>query len=250
MKKRKYENFDELFYNINREVLLEPNKMIDFNSSIMGMIENLMISVNSSECHLDLSKFGYMPRKWTHLVKTYVNYDEFLKFQEKLKTSSSFSLTFHFNEKKINNGSCLIALVFTRQNRKKEWTRVNVLYRTTELQRRFAADLVLIHTMLNELPECCKIEKINFYMPLCYSNAMFVNGCLDYFNVNVKELDSSNKWIKSLLSVNKNYFSKDSKDNNYQSLRKMQQLAKGTLKVEPIDINKLSIKQVFVKEEK
>ena len=213
----------------------------------MGMMENVFISVEKNKCTLDLSKFGYKKGKWQKLLRTYIDWEEWKKFKEKLGKASSLSLTYYFKQKKINNGSCLIALVLTRTNRNEKWNKVNLLYRTTELQRRFSADLVLLHHLINNLPECCGIKEITFYMPNCYCDAMFVNGYLNYFDVKLKDLDETHPWIRTLKNVNKKYFQKEHKTTTFLALKRMQDLYFGNIKFESIPIDSLTLEEVFEK---
>ena len=246
MKVRKYNDFDEMFLKLNQEVLTNPYDMLDYTNGILGYMDNLFIACKNWDCTLDLSNFGYKKNKWGHLLKTYINYEELLKFHERLKTASGLSLTFYFNQKKVNNGSCLIAIVLSRKDRKKNWTKCNVLYRTTETQRRMAADLVLVHNFIKELPkEVCDIERITFYMAQSYISAMVINGYYDYFEVPFEDLDYSHPWIKSLVDVYERSFTEGAKITTYQSMARMQRMRLGMDEYEPLPINTLSIKGFF-----
>lgn len=243
---RKYKNFDDCFFNLNREIILNPSEMLDYTHSISGYLENVYVECKNSNCSLDLSKFGYKTGKWGHLLRTYVNYDELVKFKEKLANSTALSLTFYFNQKKVNNGSCLIGIVLTREDRKEMWSKANILYRTTEVQRRFAADLVLIHHFIKELPkECCKIGKVTFYFPQMYISARVLNGYFPYFKIKESELDKSHPWIKTMLRNYELNFAPGSRVTTYASIARMQKLRLGLEEYPPIDINELSISGYF-----
>lgn len=245
MKVRKYKDFDEMFYELNREVLINPYEMLDYTNGILGYMDNLFIACKNWDCNLNLGDFGYKKNKWGHLLKTYINYDELLKFKERLSTASGLSLTFYFNQKKINNGSCLLAIVLSRKDRKKSWTKCNVIYRTTETQRRMAADLVLIHSFINELPECCEIERVTFYMAQSYISAMVINGYYDYFDVPFESLDYSHPWIKNLVDVYNRSFVEGARITTYQSMARMQRMRLGMETYPPLLTKDLSIKQFF-----
>lgn len=246
MKRKHYSDLDDLFYNFNREVLLNPYKMIDYSRGIQGYMDNVFIKVDSASCSLDLSVFGYKLGKWGHLLRTYIDYEELVKFRDKLGHTSSMSLTFYFKQKKVNNGSCLIAIVLTRDNRKSPWTKVNVIHRTTELQRRFAADLVLVHHFVNELPkDVCDIQEVTFYMAQCYSSGMFINGYFDYFGISRDSLDYTHPWIKSLKANYDRFFQSVDQLNSYKALERMQKLYFGLEKYSKIPIEKLSINGYF-----
>lgn len=250
MKIRKYKNFDDLFFNFNREIIQHPRDMLDYVHSILGYMDNVFIACKSWDCSLDLSDFGYKRNKWGHLLRTYIDYDELKEFYDKLKTSTALSLTFYFKRKKVNNGSCLIAIVLSRKDRKKNWDKVNVEYRTTEVQRRFAADLVLIHHFIKELPECCDINRVTFYMPQMYISAKVLNGYFDYFQVPYDDLDKDHEWIKTMLRDYELNFTPGSRITTYQSIAKMQKLRLGLEVYDPIPIDSLSIKDFFEKEKR
>lgn len=243
---REYENFDELFFGLNREIITNPWNIIDYSRGIQGYVDNVFLKSKTSDCTLDLSKFGYKLGKWEHLLRTYIDWDELVKFKEKLAHSSSLSLTYYFKQKKVNNGSCLIAIVLTRDNRKSNWNKVNVMHRTTEWQRRFAADLVLVHHFINELPwDICDIKEVTFYMAQSYSSGMFINGYFNIFGVKREDLDYDHPWIKSLDSNYKRFFQDESQLNSYKALQRMQRLYFGLDVFPPIPIDSLSIVGVF-----
>lgn len=242
---KKYKDFDDMYYNLNREFLLNPN-IIDIILSDSGYVNNVVIGCKTYKCSLDLGKFGYKKNKWRHLLNTYIDYEHLCEFKEKLKTVSGLAYTFYFKHKKVNNGSCLICIVLTRDKRHGKWSGADVFYRVTETQRRMAADLVMINRFLTELdPEYCDIQKVVFYMAQCYCSAKFINGFYDYFDVPREELDYSHQWIKQLKKDYEKYFMKDSIIHSFQTLARMQKLALGQTKYESIDLNELSIKGFF-----
>lgn len=243
---RKYKDFDDLFLNLTKEILENPNELIDYSSGILGYIDNMVLATKSWDCTLNLGNFGYAKNKWNQLMRTYVDYDQLVKFRECIKNISGLSFTYYFKQKKVNNGSCLIAVVLSRQDRKGKWTKVNILYRTTEIQRRFAADLVMIHHFIEELPkEVCDIQRVIFYMPQSYISAMVINGYYDYFGVPRENLDDSNPWIKSLISVHKRSFVPGARITTYQSMARMQKLALGLTSYDDLDINDFGIDKHF-----
>lgn len=242
---RKYKNFDDLFLNLTKEVLENPN-VLDYYSGILGYMDNLVLATKSWDCNLDLADFGYTKGKWAQLLRTYIDYESLLIFRERIKNMSGLSYTYYFKQKKVNNGSCLIGIVLSRKDRKEKWTKVNVIYRTTEIQRRFAADLVLIHHFIKELPEeICDIKRVVFYMPQSYISAMVINGYYDYFGVPRESLDNSHPWIKSLISVHKRSFVPGARITTYQSMARMQKMALGMSKFESMPINDFGIDKHF-----
>ncbi|MBO7695470.1 MAG: hypothetical protein J6T10_22825 [Methanobrevibacter sp.] len=224
--------------------------MLSRTNGFLGYMENITIGCKSWDFNLDLGKLGYKKNKWGHLLRTYIDYDKLLKFREDIKTTSGMSFTFYFNQKQINNGSCLIAIVLTRDISRGPWKRVNVLYRTTETQRRMAADLALIQAFINELPQdICNFECVVFHMVQAYISGMVINGYLDLFGVPIEGMDN-HPWIDCMLKNRRNYFTKDSKISTYQSQARMQKLALGLMDCPEMLPKDLSIDEWFLKRRK
>lgn len=242
---KKYKNFDDMFYNLNREFLLNPN-IIDVVLGDSGYVNNAVIACKTWDCNLDLSKFGYKESKWAHLLNSYIDYDELLNFYDKIKKVSGLSFTFYFKHKKRNNGSCLISIVLTRTKRHGKWDCAKVFYRVTETQRRMAADLVMINRFINELPkDFCEIKNVIFFMAQCYCSCKFINGFFEYFDVDRESLDYSHQWIRQMKKDYERYFTEGSEIHSFQTLATMQNLHFKNVKYEKVDINNLSIKKHF-----
>lgn len=247
---RKYKSFDDMFLNFNREILTNTSNMLSRTNGFLGYMENITIGCKTWDFNLDLGKLGYKKNKWGHLLRTYIDYDKLLKFREDLRTNKGMSYTFYFNQKQINNGSCLIAVVMTRDISRGPWKRVNVLYRTTETQRRMAADLALIQAFINELPQdILEIDRVVFHMVQAYISGMVINGYIELFGVPEEEYDD-HPWITCMMKNRRMYFQEDSKISTYQSQAKMQLLALGRLKTEVMLAKDLSIDEWFSKRRK
>lgn len=240
----KYKDFDEMFLKLNREFLLHPES-IDNVIGESAYIENAIIGCRTWNCTLDLSNFGYKISKWKNLINTYINYEELLEFYEKIRTISGTSFTYYFNRKKKNNGSCLISIVLVRKKRLGKWAEAKVFYRTTETQRRMAADLVMINRFMNELPkDICEINKVVFFMSQCYCSSDFINGFFDYFGVDRNDIPYTHSWTKQIRHYYEKYY-KEYKPQKYMTRDKMQRLLFGLDEYEPIPIKTLSIKEYF-----
>lgn len=242
---REYKDFDELFYELNREVILNPNKLIKYQQAAMGFQDNVLITCHNWDCHLDLGRFGYGIGKWKHLLKTYIDYDTYMEFRQKVAESTGLSLTFYFKQKKVHNGSCLIALVLSRTDRHKPWGQVNVIWRTTETQRRLSADLVLINRFITELPGNCKIQKVVLYMVQLYTSAAFVNGYLEFFDIDTRDIDAQDSWGWFVLRMNERYFKPGGKKCKFASLRRMQDFYLSGSNYTPVPCESLSIRKFF-----
>lgn len=246
---RNYKDFDDLFLNLNREMITNPEETMMYTQNIQGFQEDLVLSCESHKCTLNLGDFGYKEGKWGHLLRSYIDYPQLLEFREKLTKISGMSYTYYFNRKKATNGSCLIAAVVTRPKRKGPWKHLKIMYRVCELQKKFAADLVLINRFIEELPqEVCEIGNITFHMSQAYLSGMFINGYFNYFKVPRSSIaKSKHPWHKSLNSNYNRFFKSEDQIHSYKALQKMQLLHFGLEKFPKIDINKLSIDKYFNK---
>jgi hypothetical protein len=244
---REYQNFDELFLKLNQEIILNPEECMDYTQNIQGFMEDLIITCHGHGCTLDLGDFGYKVGKWGHLLRSYIDYPQLLEFREKLQTISGMSYTYYFNRKKATNGSCLIAVVMTRPKRKGPWKHMKIMYRVCELQKKFAADLVLINRFIEELPqECCEIDEITFHMSQAYLSGMFINGYFEYFKVDRKIIEKSkHPWHRTLTSNFNRFFKSPDQIHSYKALQKMQKLHFGMEDFESIQLEKLSIDEYF-----
>lgn len=239
-----------MFMKFNQEILTNTSNMLSRTNGFLGYMETIVIGCKSWDFNLDLGLLGYRKTKWGHLLRTYIDYDKLLKFREDIKTTSGMSYTFYFNQKEVNNGSCLIAIVLTRDISRGPWKKVNVLYRTTETQRRMAADLALIQCFINELPQdICDIHTVVFHMTQAYISGIVINGYLGLFGVSEDQMDN-HPWIDCMLKNRRMYFQPDSRISTYQSQARMQKLALGLMKTEVLNPKDLSIDEWFLKRRK
>ena len=243
---RRYKNFDELFKKLVVEILTNTEEVMEYSTGISGYIDNMILFSDSWDCNLDLSKFGYTKDKWQKLLNTYVDYESLLLFRDKIKNLSGLSYTYYFKQKKVHNGSCMIAIVLSRESRKLNWSKVNVIYRTTEIQRRFAADLALVYNFINELPkECCDIKQVSFYMPQSFISAQIINGYFDYFGVPRDSINYDHPWTRALQLSYKRAFVDRNKLSKFKQLCRMQKLSFGMAKYEPLKTKELGIDKYF-----
>ena len=242
---KKYNDFDELFFSFNKEIIENPEEYIEDLDICSGYLPFTCIEVNSYKCTLNLGDVFYTKRKFPNLIKIYINLDKLKEYKINLLNSKGTSLTYYFNQEKRNsgkmksNGPCIISVTLTRPNRKSNWNEINIFYRTAELTRRFAADLVLFHIFIKELPNCCKIEKIRFLISKPYLSTMTASAQLEFFKIDLKKF-KNHSIQKSILkqiemAKNKTQFSK------FKSRAIIQEKILGLDNYEFIDIKQLHI---------
>ena len=173
MKYRKYKDFQEAFLNINREILLHP-EIIDFQSSNMAFLDGLIIDCeNKNLGDLTLDSLGYKKTKFKSLVNIYLGEEKIEELKHLGENSSALIIGFDFKRKTTHNGSCIREIFISRENRNKPWNKINIVWRTAELQRRWLADLFLIYKIMEIIPNS-KFEKIRMVFNYAYQNLFYV----------------------------------------------------------------------------
>ena len=222
--KRLYKNFDETFYYLNREVLQQPELTIDYVVSSMGFIDNLFIKCATFDCTLNIGEFGYRQNKWTSYTKAMIDKKKVKAFYKELKSTKSNLCVFEFKPKDITKGSGLMCLMFKRHDSRSKWKTCTAIFKSAELQKDFAVDLVFLHVFLRSLPDCVKLDSVNIYIEQAYVSAQYINGYLEYFDLGLEELDLEHPFIKCIKRNREKYFSDKNNLSNYVSLLKMQQV--------------------------
>lgn len=224
---REYKDFSEAYFDLNREILLHP-ELIDYQENTRGILENLFITLNSIDCEgVDLAPLGYAKQKWSSLVRTYLDMDQLRRFYHMCTISKGSSIAFDFKRKSQGNGSCMREIILTRCNHKKPWDTAKIIWRATELQKRWAADLILIHHILKKIPNC-QIKKVEFYMASAYQSGVYVVPLIGpLFGVDIAKLDpEKSRYWKTIQYQNAKRFQPDSPRHKLSPGWRMQDLAK------------------------
>lgn len=181
-----YEDFDQAFHDINREFLVNPSKIVDYLRGAQSMTEDLVIKVKNPVTTINLNKFAFDPKsKWNHLVKSYIDPETYWNFWQKIGSIGGTSYQFKFKDREGPSGPCLAVLVLTREDGKDPWARAKIVWRNTELNRKFAADLVLIYHFLNNPPEEYKhmlaIESVTLFFAQAFQSWRLTGPLVDNF---------------------------------------------------------------------
>lgn len=221
-----YKDFSEAYFKLNREILLHPEQ-IDYMENPRGVIEDLFITIDSIVCDkVDLAPLGYSPKKWDHLVKTYIDLDKLGEFYHLCEISKGISIAFDFNRKTVGNGSCMREVILTRNNRKKPWQKARVIWRATELQKRWAADLILLHHLLSKIPNS-QFSSIEFFIISAYQSGMYVIPLVEsVFGVKMEDLDpKAHPYWRVIRYRNDKYYQEDSPRQKLSPAQRMQDVA-------------------------
>ena len=247
MKLLKYKNFNELLIGINNLVLSRTNEFVFKQSGPNGYIVPLVIECDSFYYSFDLGNLSYTSNKFSKLIKTYIDPSTLLNFKSKLCKSSSTTLTFYFNQEKkkqgstTDNGPCILSIVFTRDTRRDKWSKANVMYRTTEVNRRFAADLLMLNRFFTELPDCCEIDKVRFFIPQAYVSGSIISAYLNVFNFEYEDLDEDIPLHNFIIKFYDRCLSDPNNLSTYKSVLRVQRKYFGLKKWKPMLPEQFSI---------
>ena len=232
-----YKDFNQLYhdlarYPITHEKELEANK--DF--FIIGAslyINNLIIKTESCDCNLDLADFNYTKAKWTTLVNKYIDEHDYYLLKQRLVESTAKTLTFNFkihiglstdNDQTKNRDSCLVGLVFSRNGNKGAWTNVSIYYRTIEIFKKGAIDLLLFNRMFNDLPNL-NLKEYIFHIPQGFYSSFILSELIDSPLFTIEEFKDNDSFIgKKLYNHYIRYYSPDSPLSNYHAIRRKQEM--------------------------
>ena len=238
MKSRIYKNFDEAIYLLGREVLYNPYSMIDYTVSHNAFIEDLILTIQSADCTINIGEFGYKRNKWTLVAKSCINRKSLKQFYEKLKTTKYDTCVYMFPE---DDSVPLMSMMFTRHDNRQKWKKCVVYMKQIDIQRMLAVYMVFIAVFLRELPDCCKIKEITIYIGEGSICSYFVNGLLEYYDAGLEELDASHPFVRDLCSIRDVLFKNKSQLSKYQTVRTMQQMKFGLIKVSDVRVIDLNL---------
>ena len=242
MIEKSYKDFTDLFYGILNDITFNIKEFEDGNTGTNYYIKPMVLKCFSSNCDLNLGDFNYSLIKMRYLVNKYIDLEELKSFKNHLENCTGTSLTYYFKLKKpkqgttTDNGPCLLNIVLTRVSRKSKWTRCFINYRTTEINRRFGADLILFSKFIEELPSCCEINEIYMNLPKAYLNLRYLTTqvaihCLD------ENIDMHKKLLKEYYQMS----DKKREHSSYKSKRKIERILRGEEKANKVDISEFKI---------
>ena len=242
MIQKEYDDFSDLFYSLNYDLIWFMKDYEEGNTGTNYYLKPMILKSNSSKCDLNLGDFNYSLVKLKYLINNYIDVEELKSFMNHLENCTGTSLTYYFKTKKpkrgttTDNGPCLLNIVLTRTSRKSTWNRCFINYRTTEINRRFGADLILFSKLLEELPKCCKIEEIYLILPKAYLNLRYATTQL-----NIDSLNENIELHKKLIKEYNQMSDKDRKHSSYKSKHKIERILRGEEKADKVDISDYKI---------
>lgn len=240
----KYANFTDLFLDINKKIIEEPETYVENINWNQCYLPFSVFECDTCDCNINLSELCYTANKIKILSRTYINKDTLERFKAHLRVCKGTSLTYYFNNTKPkqgttgNNGPCIISIVFTKKYRNdKYFTEANIYYRTTEINRRFYADLVLFNLFMKEMPEdLIKVEKFRIIIPKAFLHTKNLLFNLNLFKIDLKIDNEITRQIKHHLSKFEEHGLY-----NYKSIQRIQLHLNNELIYDPVNMEALSI---------
>lgn len=175
--------------------LLNGNVSAKISGSSCKLSDTLFLKVDTADCPIDLLTVGYTERKIKILESKYFDEDSYNDFVERVNKGRDSVYT--FKSSKVYAGkpkpNCLLMISYN--SNRKEYT---VIWRTTELLCRFAADLIFLSRILEKnktvnlillggyqycevLPGVFKMNGIKLYKPVNDSYARAIKNANDKF---------------------------------------------------------------------
>lgn len=179
----------------------------DFFSGARKIIRNVHFTFDAIEADLQYEHAGYTSHKRRALNKLYLHEESLavaVQLWERRKEQDKYgSVSFHCYNHYIKNdpekkskrasvmGPCLQAVSLTYLAGKQRATAVDVFYRTTELFKKFPADLVFLRDdLLSRFNfDGCPVQEINFHFANVTCHPMYFVVLLPWLDDPIGELD-------------------------------------------------------------
>lgn len=205
-----FEDFNEAYRETNLAILKDPTILDSFNISMGGM-HNVIINTKSTKCdEIDIAMLGYKSNKWQNLMRTYLGKDKIHSLRSLGVNASGTSCAFDFLRHDHGNGGCIREFVLTREHHKQPWTRVTIFWRSAELHKKWAVDLILMHRILERIPNC-EIKEVSMVFAYCYQSVMYSQPVAKYvLGFDPEQMKSNtDKYSKNLYRILHTYYEED-----------------------------------------
>ena len=241
MIEERYDNFDNLFLDLNRKIVEDPDRYLQYKSADNFYLDFLYLIVDNPVANLDFSFLGFKTNKFYKLVESYINLDEWERFKKKISKTRSLNITFYFNQqkKKGNNqdaSPCILSLVFAREKRQIKFNKATLFYRTTELCKTFYVDLVLMDRLLKDLGDLVEIKRFEIVSPNAFFKGHRSFWLLDYLNISLND----DNYLKYYLRNEREKLTKR-KDSKFSMERRTQRYLKEHLTYKPINMEEITL---------
>lgn len=243
---KQYKNFEDLYKNLNRDIILNPDQYVIGTSGNSALLPYLILESESAEVGDSVKKAYKNISKFQVLVNKYLDIEKFKDFLEKSKKCSATSLTFYFNSNKkpevhrYKNGGCILNFVLRRLKRNEPWQEITIYYRTTQLNRAFAFDLIFFNKIIELLPNC-NFKTIRMAIVSPYFDMLEACHQLDIFDIDYNNLDLNSLIQKNIFNTRQKVLTKVTGNYVYHKYQRIaREILKG-LPNKPINTDNLKL---------
>lgn len=237
---RRYKDLSQLFLGINREIATNAPELLTHSTLQVGYCKPLYLEAEEPRFGINMAELQYTARKFSKLKQTYVDQEELKFFKAKIREQKGLSCTFYFKNRKArqgsnsDNGPCLIAIVVTRPKKNGIWDTAHIYYRSTQINRIFGIDLLLISKFVEELPDCCDVHKCCFHIPQPWQAAMYLPAQQGLFKFKVEDMAEGTYKQQFEDNIERMYSGQKS---SYKAARRMQEIYYGERHYQMVDQN-------------
>lgn len=235
------------------EYMLLNEKQILKNGAYHGtqlMIYDTYITINKAwvDPEFDFGHtLGYKMKKWTTLVKNYVDIDylDLLRAEisvRERKKSTSYNYAFHFSNKYGSGKDCLLSIVFTRVP-KEPYPRALFSVRVSEITTRLLWDLLLVQRICEYIYGPNTPVEIRLFLPVAYITPERISSFQKYKNIlkKLKKVENPMKMQRRVIERIEQFQTIDPETIKYKSNKRFAQNLQGLSKSPPLIAKNLYI---------
>ena len=186
----RFENLQKAWEGVNEFMVFNEDKISKAGGGVYGtefISYNNLIIANTAQIdkNFDFGKvLGYHIKKWTTLLKNYVDFAYLDLIKSELNTrinkkARSYNYAFHFSNKYGGGKDCLLNLVFTKRI-SEEWPTVHFHVRTSEVTCRLIFDFLLVQRICEYVYGKDYPVEVHFHAPSMFVTAERFSIYSDY----------------------------------------------------------------------
>ena len=238
---RKYDNFNEAFFKLNKELFEDP-KGLGSVQPAKYMWEDVRIEVKSTKCDkIDMGRLGYKKGKCGHLLSHYFDGERFDNLIKIMSGNKKDTITY-IVDNSLGMG-CIQSITFSRLNSKEPWSKIFINWKVCQMDTKWAVDLVYLHKFIEKCPNV-KIDYIAMTFGKIFHNPLsIVFLCDSVFGCKFPKKSSKEERHKKILALEK-WREPGVRYLNFASFARNQKAYKIFIGDEPDTLEKVTVKEV------
>jgi hypothetical protein len=238
---RQYNDFNEAFFKLNKELFEDPEELGSVQPA-KYMWEDVRVEVKSTKCDkIDMGRLGYKKGKWRHLLSHYYDETRAKELHTIMAGNKKDTITYVVDNS-LGNG-CIQSITFSRLNSKEPWSKIFIHWKVCQMEMKWAVDLVYLHKFIENCPNV-KIDYIAMTFGKIFHNPLsIVFLCDSVFGCKFPKSTSKKERHKKLLALEK-WRVPGVRYLNFASFAKNQKSYKIYIGDEPDTLEKFTVKDV------